>query len=86
MTKKIINVRRAAIKEQPFYLHTDFIKLDSLLKAVSAVNTGGHAKIVIGEGKVKVNGEACLQRGKKIKAGDTVELDLKKYNVIKNDS
>lgn len=82
MTKKIINIRRASIKEIPFYLHTDFIKLDSLLKAVNAVSTGGHAKIIIGEGKVKVNGEVCFQRGKKIKAADTVELDLNKYNIL----
>ncbi len=37
--------------------------------------TGGEAKERIQQGEVKVNGEVCLQRGKKLVAGDVVELD-----------
>ena len=37
----------------------DFIRLDSALKLASLVATGGHAKIVIQNGEVKVNGEVC---------------------------
>lgn len=86
MNVKKIKVKLAEIEEIPFNLHTEFIKLDSLLKAVSAVNTGGHAKIIISEGKIKVNGEICFQRGKKIKAGDFVDVGLKRYIITKNDS
>jgi len=53
----------------------DFIRLDSALKLASLVGTGGHAKIVIQNGEVKVNGEVCTMRGKKLYKGDTAEYD-----------
>lgn len=56
-------------------IQTEFIKLDSLLKFASLVGTGGEAKYVITEGMVKVNGEVCTARGKKIYPGDKVEFD-----------
>ena len=51
-------------------IKTEFIKLDSLLKFAALVGTGGEAKVVISEGMVKVNGEVCTMRGKKIYPGD----------------
>lgn len=54
---------------------TEFIKLDSLLKFANAVATGGEAKQIIQDGLVKVNGETCTMRGKKIRPGDVVEVD-----------
>ena len=54
---------------------TEFIKLDALLKFAALVGTGGEAKYVIAEGLVKVNGETCTMRGKKLRAGDTVEFN-----------
>jgi len=53
---------------------TEFIKLDSLLKFANLCESGGMAKEVIQAGQVKVNGEVCTMRGKKIRPGDTVEL------------
>ena len=53
---------------------TEFIKLQDLLKFANLVCTGGEAKIIIQEGEVKVNGEVCTMRGKKIRPGDLVEL------------
>ena len=53
---------------------TEFIKLQDLLKFANLVGTGGEAKIIIQEGEVKVNGEVCTMRGKKIRPGDIVEL------------
>lgn len=55
-------------------IKTEFIKLDQLLKFASLVQTGGEAKALIADGEVKVNGEVCTQRGKKIRNGDVVEL------------
>lgn len=62
-------------------IHTEFIKLDSFLKFAAAVETGGMAKEIVAEGLVKVNGEVCLMRGKKLREGDTVELEGKSYLV-----
>lgn len=56
-------------------IHTEYIKLDSLLKLAGLVETGGEAKLLIQDGQVLVNGEACTMRGKKLRAGDTVTLD-----------
>lgn len=55
-------------------IHTEFIKLQDLLKFSGAVETGGDAKRMIQEGRVAVNGETCTMRGKKIRPGDTVTL------------
>lgn len=51
----------------------EYIKLDSALKLAGFVNTGGHAKIVIQDGEVEVNGEVCKMRGKKLYCGDTAK-------------
>ena len=58
-------------------ISTEFIKLDSFLKYVSA-----EAKIRIAEGEVKVNGEVCTMRGKKIHPGDIVELDGNQFEAV----
>ena len=49
----------------------EFIRLDSLLKMGGG--TGGMAKVAIQGGKVKVNGEICTMRGKKMRPGDSAE-------------
>lgn len=51
---------------------TEFIKLQDLLKFATLVSSGGEAKLVIAGGAVTVNGEACTQRGKKLRPGDVV--------------
>ena len=50
----------------------EYIKLDQLLKLAGMVDSGGHAKLVILSGDIKVNGQTVFQRGKKIRAGDKV--------------
>ena len=55
-------------------IQTDFIKLDAFLKYAALVGTGGEAKLVIADGLVQVNGEVCTMRGKKLRAGDSVEF------------
>ena len=55
-------------------IHTDFIKLDAMLKFAGLVEIGGEAKLLIQQGQVQVNGEVCTMRGKKLRGGDTVTL------------
>ncbi len=76
-----IKVKVAPKEQKEFILKGDYIRLDDLLKNVSVVNTGGHAKIVIQDGEVKVNGEICTMRGKKLRSGDSVEYERIIYNV-----
>ena len=56
-------------------IHTEFIKLQDLLKIAGAVETGGDAKLIIQEGRVTVNGETCTMRGKKMRPGDRCAID-----------
>ena len=65
MKIKNIKVKPLQMKHEDFILKSDYIRLDDLLKNASVVNTGGHAKIVIQNGEVKVNGDICTMRGKK---------------------
>ncbi len=69
-------------KHESFVLKGEYIRLDNLLKNLSVVNTGGHAKIVIQEGEVKVNGEICTMRGKKLREGDNAEFENIIYDII----
>mgnify|MGYP004678491865 FL=1 len=62
---------------------TEFIRLDALLKFAALVGTGGEAKYVIAEGLVKVNGETCTVRGKKLREGDVVEFAGETVKVTK---
>lgn len=61
--------------EREIQITTEFIKLDQFLKFAGIAETGGHSKEIVAEGVVFVNGEICLQRGKKLRPGDVVELD-----------
>ena len=54
----------------PIVIGTEFIKLEAALKYANSVETGGMAKAVIQDGEVKVNGEVCTMRGKKLYDGD----------------
>ena len=58
-----------------FTLRTDIIDLLQLLKATGLCATGGEAKWVVEEERVRVNGEVEFRKRRKLKAGDTVELD-----------
>ena len=54
---------------------TEFIRLDALLKLANVCETGGMAKQIIQDGEVKVDGEVCTQRGRKLRPGMVVELE-----------
>lgn len=62
-------------------IHTEFIKLQDLLKFANLVGSGGEAKEHIQAGEVSVGGEVCLMRGKKIRPGDDVLFQGKHYTV-----
>ena len=62
-------------------IDTPFIRLDAFLKLCDAVQTGGHAKLVIQNEEVRVNGEICTQRGKKLHVGDVAEFENVLYEV-----
>ena len=66
-------------------IHTEYIKLDDLLKFTGVLGSGGQAKAVIVDGLVKVDGEVCTMRGKKPRGGETVEFEDVCLKVAKDD-
>ena len=54
----------------PVVIGTEFIKLESAMKLVNIMPSGGTAKMVIQDGLVEVNVEVCTMRGKKLYPGD----------------
>ena len=54
----------------PLTITTEYIKLQDALKYANVVYSGGEAKQLILEEQVKVNGEVCTMRGKKLREGD----------------
>lgn len=82
MKVKVRVVKKGApVPPEKVNISTEFIRLDAFLKLANAVQTGGHAKIVIQNGEVSVNGEVYLMRGKKLRPGDIVSYDGKQYEV-----
>ena len=69
------------MREEHIQINTEFIKLDAFLKFAGAADTGGEAKVAVQNGQVKVNGEVCTMRGKKLRPGDRAELDGRAYVV-----
>lgn len=67
----------------PVPITTEFIKLESAMKLVNIVPSGGSAKLEIQEGYVTVNGEVCTMRGKKLYPKDHFAYDGEEF-VITN--
>lgn len=63
-------------------INTEIIKLDAFLKWCGVASTGSEAKIYIQDGLIKVNGEVCAQRGKKLKSGDIIEFNGEEYKIV----
>lgn len=68
---------------EKIYIKDEFIKLGQALKLAGIAESGIDAKFMILDGKVKYNGEVEIRRGKKVYAGDTIEVDGKIFEVTK---
>ena len=64
------------MKHNKIEINEEFIRLDNLLKFSGIAETGGHAKILIQNGEVLVNGEVCTMRGKKVYPGDKILVEI----------
>jgi ribosome-associated protein len=64
------------MEKDTFTLRPDdeFIELIKLLKLKNIAQSGGHAKMMVEEGSVKVNGMLEFRKRKKLRNGDIVEM------------
>ncbi|MCX6237860.1 MAG: RNA-binding S4 domain-containing protein [Bacteroidia bacterium] len=60
---------------------TEYIELIKLLKLLHFAESGGHAKIMVGDGEVKLNGEVEYRKRAKLRPGDEVETSGKKISI-----
>lgn len=64
-------------------IHTDYIKLQQVLKLAGFIDQGADIKFFLADGLVYVNGHVATERGKKIHVGDVVEvLDIGSIAVV----
>lgn len=59
----------------------EYIELIKLLKLLQIAQSGGHAKTMVDEGEVKLNGQIEYRKRAKLRAGDVVETDGTKINI-----
>lgn len=78
-----VTVRLKKREEKEVKITTENIRLDAALKLSDAVSTGGQAKMIIQDELVKVNGEICTSRGKKLFPGDNFEFEKEIYKIVK---
>lgn len=57
------------------------IRLDHFLKRVGVAQTGGHAKLLIQDGEVRVNGEVETRRRRMLKGGEQIEIEGEVWTV-----
>ena len=68
-------------------IDTDYITLGQFLKAAGIISTGGMAKWFLSEYEIIINGEQDQRRGRKLRAGDQIEIEGHgAYILIGNDS
>lgn len=80
MVKKL-KVKLIPPEKKELPITTPFIKLDSALKLADAVGSGGMAKMLIENEEIRVNGEICTVRGKKLVPGDCFKYENTEYTV-----
>ena len=68
-------IKREGMNMKEIKIDTEYIKLDQLLKYSGFAQTGGHGKMLIQEGLIKVNETVVTERGKKIRKGDVIKIE-----------
>lgn len=59
----------------------EYITLQQLLKKEDVISSGGEVKFFLEENEVKVNGEVCRMRGKKLRPGDVIQVGKKSFTI-----
>jgi ribosome-associated protein len=68
--------------EQAIEISGDMIRLGQLLKLAGAAAGGSEAKALIADGRVSVNGEPELRRGRQLHPGDLVRIGSDELRVV----
>ncbi|MFB6466507.1 S4 domain-containing protein YaaA [Cytobacillus sp. Hz8] len=70
--------------EQIIKIDTEYITLGQFLKLAEIIDSGGMAKWFLSEHEIFINGEQDQRRGKKLRDGDSIEIEkIGKFLVVK---
>lgn len=70
--------------EQIIKIDTEYITLGQFLKLAEIIDSGGMAKWFLSEHEIFINGEQDQRRGKKLRDGDSIEIEkFGKFLVVK---
>lgn len=61
--------------KESFKIKGEYIELIQLLKVLGIAETGGQAKAMVEEGRIKVNGQPEERKRAKLRPGDQVEME-----------
>ncbi|WP_309113429.1 RNA-binding S4 domain-containing protein [Saccharothrix sp.] len=62
----------------------DMIRLGQFLKLAGLAENGAHARELVEDGEVTVNGRVEVQRGKQLRGGDVVAVGAEKVRLVAN--
>lgn len=65
-----------------YRLKEEYIELIKLLKLTRIAATGGHAKILVEEGEVQLNGETEYRKRAKLRVGDVVRCEGQAVKIV----
>lgn len=71
-----------SVQKIEFKIDEEFIELIKLLKATQIAQTGGHAKMLVADGLVYVNGILEERKRAKIRKGFTVEIENVEIKIV----
>ena len=83
---KVSVKKKTPSNDVPVVISTEFVKLQDAMKYANIVYSGGEAKQLILDGQVKVNGETCTMRGKKLRPGYRFEFMGQSYLISIHES
>ena len=70
-------------KTSEIKITTEYITLGQFLKFVSLIDEGWQAKFYLQETEVLVDGEPEARRGRKLRGGEIVEAEGKRFKVVR---
>ncbi len=65
-----------------FILNDEYIELVRLIKLLGYAETGGHAKLLVEQGEVTLNGKTEFRKRAKLRNGDEVEISGRKIRIL----
>ena len=67
-------------------IYGEYIQLDQLLKKLDLISSGGETAAFLEMHKVLLNGNPVHEKRKKIRPGDTLAIDKKKWTITAGDT